>query len=80
MRFKGWMLGCVALLAALPLVSAPVHAATKTTITVIGLSDYHSHAVPFYSEGATDQGGVARTIAYLTAQRTEQYDKTKHQH
>ncbi|HUS17008.1 MAG TPA: bifunctional UDP-sugar hydrolase/5'-nucleotidase [Chloroflexia bacterium] len=53
------------LLAALPRPAA----AASTTITVIGLSDYHSHAVPFYSEGAPNQAGVARTVAYLKAQR-----------
>ena len=31
----------------------------------MGMSDYHSHAVPFYSEGEPGQGGVARALAYL---------------
>lgn len=47
----------------------PAQAATETTITFIGLSDYHSHAVPFYSEGQPDQAGVARTLAYLKTAR-----------
>jgi len=28
-------------------------------------SDYHSHALPFYSEGDEDVAGIARAIAYL---------------
>ena len=36
-----------------------------TTVTVLHFSDYHSHAVPFYSEGAEDTAGIARAIAYL---------------
>jgi 5'-nucleotidase/UDP-sugar diphosphatase len=35
------------------------------TITLLHFTDYHSHAVPFYSEGAADVAGVARAIAYL---------------
>jgi 5'-nucleotidase/UDP-sugar diphosphatase len=38
---------------------------TTRTVTLIGLSDYHSHAVPFTSEGEAGQGGVARAIAYM---------------
>src|SRR3954449_4063322 len=46
------------------------HAQTgTTTVTLLAFSDYHSHAVPFYSEGAPDQAGIARGIAYLKAQR-----------
>jgi len=36
---------------------------------VIGLSDYHSHALPFRSEGQPDQGGIARAIAFLKRAR-----------
>ncbi|MFV9503600.1 MAG: bifunctional metallophosphatase/5'-nucleotidase [Oscillochloridaceae bacterium umkhey_bin13] len=36
-----------------------------TAVTLFHFSDYHSHAVPFYSEGQPDQGGVARAIGYL---------------
>ncbi|MCB0212774.1 MAG: 5'-nucleotidase C-terminal domain-containing protein [Anaerolineae bacterium] len=42
-----------------------VAAQQETTITLLHFSDYHSHAVPFYSEGATDTAGIARAIAYL---------------
>lgn len=44
---------------------SPVSAQQDTTITLLHFSDYHSHAVPFYSEGATDTAGVARAVAYL---------------
>ena len=37
------------------------------TVRLVGMSDYHSHAVPFYSEGEADQGGVARAVAHLRA-------------
>jgi 5'-nucleotidase len=38
---------------------------TTRTVTLVGMTDYHSHAVPFYSEGEPGQGGVARALAYL---------------
>lgn len=41
--------------------------ASKETVTLIEFSDYHSHAVPFYSEGKPNQAGIARGIAYLKA-------------
>jgi 5'-nucleotidase len=64
-----WVLGlCAAVLALLPAIGVPAQEAT-TTVRLIHFSDYHSHAVPFYSEGHADQGGIARTIAYLKAQR-----------
>ncbi|MCP4535683.1 MAG: bifunctional metallophosphatase/5'-nucleotidase [Chloroflexi bacterium] len=42
-----------------------VSAQQDITITLLHFSDYHSHAVPFYFQGATDTAGVARAIAYL---------------
>ncbi len=44
-------------------------AATAVTITLLHFSDYHSHATPFYSEDAPEQGGIARAIALLKAGR-----------
>jgi 5'-nucleotidase len=38
-------------------------------ITLLSTSDYHSHAVPFYSESRHDQAGVARVIAYFKEAR-----------
>jgi 5'-nucleotidase len=38
---------------------------TTRTVTLVGLTDYHSHAVPFLSEGEPQQGGVARALHYL---------------
>lgn len=38
---------------------------TTRTVTLVGLTDYHSHAVPFLSEGERDQGGIAKTLKYL---------------
>lgn len=40
-------------------------AAPTTRITLVHFSDYHSHAVPFYSEHQADQAGIARTLGYL---------------
>ena len=37
----------------------------RATVTILHFSDYHSHALPFYSEGREDQGGIARAIGYL---------------
>lgn len=43
--------------------------ARTTHVTLLHFSDYHSHALPFYSEGRAGQGGVARAIGYLRAQK-----------
>jgi 5'-nucleotidase len=53
------------------LVLAALSAAAPASaeLTIVAFSDYHSHAVPFYSEGARDQGGIARGIAFLKAAR-----------
>lgn len=39
--------------------------ASAATVTLLHFSDYHSHALPSFSEGRSDQGGIARAIAYL---------------
>jgi len=44
------------------IVVVPLHA--TTTITLLQFADYHSHALPFYSEGSM-KGGVARAIGFL---------------
>jgi 5'-nucleotidase len=36
-----------------------------TTVRMFHFSDYHSYAVPFFSEGQPDQGGIARAIGFL---------------
>jgi len=40
-------------------------ACAATTITLLHFSDYHSHALPFYSEDRPSQGGIARAIGYM---------------
>jgi 5'-nucleotidase / UDP-sugar diphosphatase len=50
------------------LVCAAAHART-THVTLLHFSDYHSHALPFYSEGREGEGGIARAIGYLRAQK-----------
>lgn len=40
-------------------------------VTLLHFSDYHSHALPYYSEHAPDQGGVARALAYVQKRRAE---------
>jgi 5'-nucleotidase/UDP-sugar diphosphatase len=40
-------------------------------VTLVSMSDYHSHAVPFYSEGRHDQAGIARITAWLKAARQD---------
>jgi 5'-nucleotidase len=57
----------VVVLVALTLLLAPlpVSAQQAATVTLLNFSDYHSHAVPFYSEGEEGTAGIARAIAYL---------------
>ena len=62
MRFSARLLLTFALALA-----APLHAAT--TVTLLHFSDYHSHALPFYSEDRDDQGGIARAIDYLQREK-----------
>jgi len=45
------------------LYAAPAFASAR--VVLLHFSDYHSHALPFYSEGREDQGGIARAIRYL---------------
>jgi 5'-nucleotidase/UDP-sugar diphosphatase len=49
-------------------VCASAHAQT-TRVTLLHFSDYHSHALPLYSEGRGGEGGIARAIGYLRAQK-----------
>ncbi|HEY3231052.1 MAG TPA: 5'-nucleotidase C-terminal domain-containing protein [Roseiflexaceae bacterium] len=44
---------------------APTPAQQTATVTLLHFSDYHSHAVPFYSEGQAGTAGIGRLIAYL---------------
>jgi 5'-nucleotidase/UDP-sugar diphosphatase len=47
----------------------PAVSARTTRITILHFSDYHSHALPFYSEGRPRQGGIARAIGYLRREK-----------
>ncbi len=47
------------------LIDVSAFATQHTTVTLLHFSDYHSHAVPFYSEGQAHSAGIARAIAYL---------------
>lgn len=58
-------LALFAVLVLATLAAAPVAAQQRTAVTLLHFSDYHSHAVPFYSEGRADSAGIARLIAYL---------------
>src|SRR5688572_20459854 len=40
----------------------------ETTITLLHFSDYHSHALPFYTEQG-ERGGIARAIRYLAQEK-----------
>src|SRR5689334_6417893 len=68
MQLRKLLVVSIVLLALLPIQALSAQA-SSTTITILHFSDYHSHAVPFYSEGAPNQAGIARAIAYLKAQR-----------
>lgn len=43
----------------------------EVRVQLIHFSDYHSHAIPFYSEHKPDQGGLARTLAYIAGARAK---------
>lgn len=49
------------LLLALPL-------AAETRVTLLHFSDYHSHALPFYTDDG-ERGGIARAIGYLKGEK-----------
>lgn len=66
-RLSRFLLLGVLVVSLLPVVAAAQ--GTTTTVTLLHFSDYHSHAVPFYSEGAPNQAGIARTVAYLKAEK-----------
>lgn len=40
----------------------------ETTVTLLHFSDYHSHALPFYTEEG-ELGGIARAIGYLRGEK-----------
>lgn len=42
--------------------------AETTTVTMFHFSDYHSHALPFYTDEG-ERGGIARAIGYLRRQK-----------
>jgi 5'-nucleotidase / UDP-sugar diphosphatase len=63
------MLGCLLMLLPLSVPFAQAQTGGNATITVIGMADYHSYAVPFYSEGQANQAGIARTLAYLKSMK-----------
>lgn len=46
----------------------PLPLAADATVTLLHFSDYHSHALPFYTEDG-QLGGIARAIGYLAAQK-----------
>jgi 5'-nucleotidase / UDP-sugar diphosphatase len=43
-------------------------AAAATRVTLLHTSDYHSHALPFYTEEG-ERGGIARAVRYLRAEK-----------
>ena len=51
----------------LSLLAFPAFAAEKT-VTLFHFSDYHYHALPFYTEDG-ERGGIARAIGYLKQQK-----------
>jgi len=56
-------------LALAAVLAAPPGASRETVVTLVALSDYHSHALPFRSEGRPGQGGIARAVAYIKKMR-----------
>jgi 5'-nucleotidase / UDP-sugar diphosphatase len=43
-------------------------ASAETAVTLLHFSDYHSHALPFYTEEG-ERGGIARAIGYLAREK-----------
>lgn len=43
-------------------------ASAETTVTLLHTSDYHSHALPFYTDEG-ERGGIARAVGFLRAQK-----------
>lgn len=43
-------------------------ASAATNVTLLHFSDYHSHALPFYTDEG-ERGGIARAIGFLRAQK-----------
>ncbi|HEX2120980.1 MAG TPA: metallophosphoesterase [Thermoanaerobaculia bacterium] len=43
-------------------------AGAETNVTLLHFSDYHSHALPFYTEEG-ERGGIARAVAYLKREK-----------
>jgi 5'-nucleotidase len=53
----------------LPLPVPPDSSPVVTRVNVIHFADYHSHAVPYFSEHQSNQAGIARSIAYVKQQK-----------
>ncbi len=51
--------------------AGPAAGEETTVVNLVAFSDYHSHAVAFYSEGRPGQGGVARAIAHLSSAKRQ---------
>lgn len=43
---------------------------SETSVTLLHFSDYHSHAVPFYTDEG-ERGGIARAIGYLRSEKRQ---------
>src|SRR4051812_45935569 len=54
-----------------PPIVIPTIKPAEVKVTLLHFSDYHSHAVPYFSEHAADQGGIARTMAYVQRRKAE---------
>src|SRR5258708_18528157 len=50
-------------------VALGVRAQAGRRVTLLQFSDYHSHAMPFYSEERPRQGGIGRAVAYLRGKK-----------
>ncbi|HYC60663.1 MAG TPA: bifunctional metallophosphatase/5'-nucleotidase [Thermoanaerobaculia bacterium] len=48
--------------------SQPVEVGRRSSVTLLHISDYHSHALPFYTDEG-ERGGIARAIGFLREQK-----------
>ncbi|MFZ2493451.1 MAG: metallophosphoesterase, partial [Thermoanaerobaculia bacterium] len=59
-------------LLAVLLTLVPLSAVAKhDPVVLLHFSDYHSHAVPFFTERGPSQGGIARAIGYLAREKKQ---------
>lgn len=63
------LLGCLQPAQDFPTPPSLLSGSAESRVTLLHFSDYHSHAVPYFSEHSPDQAGIARAVAYAKSLR-----------